>query len=347
MLEDRTVPSTIPVSAIPPMPDMPIYAMHIHPHLTIFINGQEQVIPANIGLTPAGWEPLHTHDSSGTIHVESPVAQDFHLSDFFAIWGQPFTSQVILNHYTDADHPVMVTVNGQPSNDYGNLVLHDQDNIVISVYGPNLLNASAVANSITHSAESYQNTIEHTYQAFLQREPDQAGVNFWVSLMQQGMTDEQLAAAIISSPEYFANHGSNNADWVKGMYQDLLGRPADDAGLAYWTGLLQAGTPPTALALGIASSPEREAQIVSQDYTTYLGRSAGADEVAFWVGAFEQGVSNEAIVAGLVSSQEYFDSSTKAQGNPAAWVSSVYQDVLHHPTDDAAVNSLAAYLMSS
>src|SRR5690349_4314056 len=63
-LEDRTVPSGVPVSSIPPMPDMPVYALHIHPHLTIFINGQEQVIPALIGLTAAGWEPLHTHDSS-------------------------------------------------------------------------------------------------------------------------------------------------------------------------------------------------------------------------------------------------------------------------------------------
>jgi hypothetical protein len=348
VLEDRTVPSTgVPVSAIPPMPDLPFYAMHIHPHLTIFINGQEQVIPALIGLTPAGWEPLHTHDTSGTIHVESPVVQDFHLSDFFAIWGQPFDSQVILNHRADAAHPVTMTVNGQPSNAYGNLVLHDLDNIVISVDGPNLLNAFNVANGVTHSAENLRNTVAQSYQTFLQRQPDQAGADFWVSVMQQGVTDEQLAAVLVSSPEYFALHGGDNSDWVKAMYQDLLGRPADDAGLAYWLGLLQAGQSPTSLALAIASSPEREAQIISQDYTTYLGRSANTDEMAYWVGAFEQGANNEAIVAALVSSTEYFDGSAKGQADSATWVRSIYQDVLHHSLDDAYVIVLTTYLWSS
>ena len=41
---------------------------HIHPHLTIKINGEEQNIPANIGSVPCHL-PLHTHDNDGVIHV--------------------------------------------------------------------------------------------------------------------------------------------------------------------------------------------------------------------------------------------------------------------------------------
>src|SRR5258708_5443270 len=44
---------------------------HVHAHLTIIVNGQPVVVPANIGI-PGGrcvyW--LHTHDTSGIIHVE-------------------------------------------------------------------------------------------------------------------------------------------------------------------------------------------------------------------------------------------------------------------------------------
>src|SRR5262249_43759878 len=73
-------------------------AMHIHPKLTIIINGQQQVIPASIGLTyPSGSSnpnssftaatPIHTHDTSGYLHVESTQVYTFRLSDFFDVWS--------------------------------------------------------------------------------------------------------------------------------------------------------------------------------------------------------------------------------------------------------------------
>jgi hypothetical protein len=113
-------------------------AVHFHPHLTIIINGQQQVIPANtnIMLNPNGEPtlllPIHTHDDSGTLHVESPVVRTFFLKDFFDIWGRPFDQTHILNFHTTASNPVTMTVNGQPNNQYGNLVLADGQQIVIT-----------------------------------------------------------------------------------------------------------------------------------------------------------------------------------------------------------------------
>jgi hypothetical protein len=81
---------------------------HVHTHLTIFVNGQAQVIPYGIGVpgaeavqTPDGpfvetgscfyW--LHTHQTDGIIHVESPsTSLSFTLGQFFAEWGQPLSS---------------------------------------------------------------------------------------------------------------------------------------------------------------------------------------------------------------------------------------------------------------
>jgi hypothetical protein len=49
--------------------------MHTHVHLSIVIDGREQVIPAGIGIGPEGGHPMdriHTHDASGLLHMESP-----------------------------------------------------------------------------------------------------------------------------------------------------------------------------------------------------------------------------------------------------------------------------------
>jgi hypothetical protein len=84
---------------------------HIHVHLSVFVNGQPRQLPAGIGIvgprhvqsTPGGafvdsgscfyW--LHTHAADGIIHVESPVAHDFTLGDFFDIWHQPLDTTAV------------------------------------------------------------------------------------------------------------------------------------------------------------------------------------------------------------------------------------------------------------
>ena len=108
---------------------------HIHPVLKIVINGKDQEIPAQIGITSGCMHPLHTHDASGTIHVESPQKRDFTLADFFAVWGKPFTKNQILDSIADARHVIRETVNGVQSQNYENTVVHDGDQIVISYEG--------------------------------------------------------------------------------------------------------------------------------------------------------------------------------------------------------------------
>jgi len=119
---------------------------HIHPQLTIKINGAQQTIPANIGIQGVSGDtsmqqaqtaasclhPLHTHDSAGTIHVESPEARDYTVGDFFAVWGKVFTKDQILDSKVDDTHKIVMTVNGKEDEDFENYVMHDKDQIVIS-----------------------------------------------------------------------------------------------------------------------------------------------------------------------------------------------------------------------
>ncbi len=104
---------------------------HIHPHMKIFINGSESAIPAEIGITETCMHSIHTHDATGTIHVESPVQKDFTVGDFFAVWGKDFSKNSILGNIAGSGKSVKFSVNGATNDQFENYVMHDKDEIEI------------------------------------------------------------------------------------------------------------------------------------------------------------------------------------------------------------------------
>ncbi len=96
--------------------------IHVHPVLTIIVDGREEEVPANIGLGGSCDHALHTHDISGTLHVESQVQRDYTLQDFFKVWGQPIQRP---------GYTLTMTVDGKPSAEFGNLILKDKQQIVL------------------------------------------------------------------------------------------------------------------------------------------------------------------------------------------------------------------------
>lgn len=63
-------------------------ALHIHEHLTITVDGRAVQVPAGIGIDEAAQRlsAIHTHDTSGIVHVESPVVKTFRLGQVFTEW---------------------------------------------------------------------------------------------------------------------------------------------------------------------------------------------------------------------------------------------------------------------
>ncbi len=127
-----TVAKNVPTSFLfTPIVEGTLLAEHIHPTLTIIIDGQNLPIPTGIGLGPNGNLPIHTHDTSGFLHIESTATLPFRLRDFFTILGQPFSKTNVLGHQADKTHKVTMTVDGRPSNAFGSLLLQDRQDIVI------------------------------------------------------------------------------------------------------------------------------------------------------------------------------------------------------------------------
>ncbi|HEX4127149.1 MAG TPA: hypothetical protein VHX67_06175 [Acidimicrobiales bacterium] len=81
--------------------------LHVHTHLTIFVNGKAQLIPYGIGIpgfqavnatggpfvqTGSCFYWLHVHANDGIIHIESPsTSESFTLGQFFDEWGIPLS----------------------------------------------------------------------------------------------------------------------------------------------------------------------------------------------------------------------------------------------------------------
>lgn len=106
-------------------------AMHIHPSLRITILGEEQAIPPNIGLEPGVMRMIHTHEGDGTLHIEAPCRRDFHLHEFFEVWGRSFSYDCIYGLCTNESHVLEYTVNGAKTDITEDFIMLDKDNIEI------------------------------------------------------------------------------------------------------------------------------------------------------------------------------------------------------------------------
>ena len=59
------------------------------------------------------FSPLHTHDTSGIIHVESPTDRSFTLGELFDVWGVRFTRTCVGGYCNKGDKILRVYVDGQ------------------------------------------------------------------------------------------------------------------------------------------------------------------------------------------------------------------------------------------
>jgi hypothetical protein len=99
---------------LPPLSPAEGTAVHIHQHLDLYVDGAKVPVPAGIGIDPAvGFAPLHTHDASGVIHVESPTVRGYTLGEFFAVWWVRFTPSCLGGYCAAGDQRLRVYADGK------------------------------------------------------------------------------------------------------------------------------------------------------------------------------------------------------------------------------------------
>jgi len=116
-------------------------AFHHHDLVQVYVDGKKVAIPAYVGINyPAPqsqvfFAVLHTHDASGIVHIESPVARAFTLGNFFDVWGVAFSSTNIGGYENSGNKQIRVFLNGKPyTGDPRNLPLTQHEDVVVT-YG--------------------------------------------------------------------------------------------------------------------------------------------------------------------------------------------------------------------
>jgi hypothetical protein len=109
---------------------------HVHAELKVYINGKQTTVPANLGIDPQGRfiSPIHTHDTSGVVHMESTSYYPFTLGEFINIWGVDFTDQQLGGYKAGNGKVLQLWVNGKQVADPVNYKMKAHD-IMILGYG--------------------------------------------------------------------------------------------------------------------------------------------------------------------------------------------------------------------
>jgi hypothetical protein len=131
-----TMPTSVPLADTPPPWGIPADArpyikaaglsvlkaeqleVHYHVHLDVFADGRKVEVPAGIGFVvrngkATGITVLHTHDTSGIVHVESAKPKPFTLGQAFTEWGVALSATQVGGLQADATHELQVYVNGR------------------------------------------------------------------------------------------------------------------------------------------------------------------------------------------------------------------------------------------
>ncbi len=110
------------------------------------------------------------------------------------------------------------------------------------------------------------------YQAALGRAPDAAGFGYQMRALDNGMSLTQMAKNFIASPEFAHTYGAlDNTAFVARLYQNVLHREGDAAGLSYHVGNLGRGVLRENVLASFSESPENQAALIGvmRDGMTY------------------------------------------------------------------------------
>ncbi|WP_426571557.1 M6 family metalloprotease domain-containing protein [Aquihabitans sp. McL0605] len=131
--------------------------------------------------------------------------------------------------------------------------------------------------------------VARLYRAYFLRDPDPGGFSYWISKRRNGSSLNGISSTFAGSSEFKRAYGplSNHA-FVALVYQNVLGRPGEASGVAYWTGQLDAHKKTRGqVMVGFSESSEyiRTQKVpinLSVATLLMLGRTPYPNELAYW-----------------------------------------------------------------
>ncbi len=189
--------------------------------------------------------------------------------------------------------------------------------------------------------------IRRLYLAYFGRPPDAAGFSAWKVVRANGASLDAVSAEFAASAEFQATYGDlDNGGFVDLVYNNVLGRPPDVAGRAFWVDRLDNGASRGAVMTGFSEGLEFRIQTgtvaaanapvahqIERLYRAYFDRSADQGGLDFWLEQFVLGANLGVLSQEFAGSAEFVG--TYGELDNAAFVDLVYQNVLGRLPDAA------------
>lgn len=164
-----------------------------------------------------------------------------------------------------------------------------------------------VARGFWESPEHRGVQVDSLYADYLGRQAAPQERAALVDALLSGASETAVAQSILASAKYRGTHRSATA-YITGLYQDVLGRAADRAGLVFWRRAVRLGVRRAAIARRFLNSRDAFARQVDMDYRDILGRGADASGRAFWTQQLATHQQTPSQVAEMfLASPEFFD----------------------------------------
>ncbi len=172
---------------------------------------------------------------------------------------------------------------------------------------------SALVEALALSPE-FQGTVApvvRLYYAHLLRAPKYEGITYWAGVMRSGFTITQVSDEFVLSQEFQNRYGDlTDAEYVNLVYVNVLGRDADEGGLAFWLNEMDNGLSRGAVMAAFSDSPEYRNVIDSRVLATmlYVGmlrRSPEPEGLDYWADVIAGGFPYSSVIAGFLESKEY------------------------------------------
>jgi len=214
--------------------------------------GFEIWLPYDIGLsTPIG-EAIPVNE----VELESPFTVFWLVGEIVDAIGSDFNDNLYGNYlnnrifgvggddYIDGGDGIDIAYFNGNANE-STLYIGDVSNFIDSVDGYDeiinieRLNFDNGYFAIDHDGNGGQ--AYRLYQAAFDRTPDPAGVGFWLSKIDNGMSLQEVGARFIDSDEFRLLYGSDPTDFefLEALYSNVLDRAPDGDGFDWWLGQLE------------------------------------------------------------------------------------------------------------
>ena len=192
------------------------------------------------------------------------------------------------------------------------------------------------------------------YHAALDRGPEQAGLNYYVSALEHGGTLAGIAAGFNQSPEFQMRFGGGLSDdaYVGRLYDNVLDRGASEVELQFYRDQFAAGGTREQMLANFSESPENQARTatllsngiwlydenaaaVARLYDTMFARLPDLDGLRYYRGLLDSGADTTlGIVRNFTASPEFRHLYGDNPGN-AEFVDLLYRNTLERSASSA------------